>query len=188
MEFLTEFPEMGRQDLRDFKKFVDASFKEFSRTYGDALENFFEPLLWFLVWLEKLLINAWWPVVILVLAGLAWLGSRSWTVSYTHLRAHETSLHLVCRLLLEKKNNETSLHLVCRLLPFPYGVVGCFFFLMIRRPPRSTQGVSSAASDVYKRQGQLSSLKIFSKKLMKLLMIQKYKNLTLLHKLHDYRH
>ena len=31
---------------------------------------------------------------------------RNWntlkTVSYTHLRAHETSLHLVCRLLLEK--------------------------------------------------------------------------------------
>ena len=24
------------------------------------------------------------------------------TVSYTHLRAHETELHLVCRLLLEK--------------------------------------------------------------------------------------
>eukprot|EP00831_Metopus_contortus_P032496 TRINITY_DN26230_c0_g1_i2.p2 TRINITY_DN26230_c0_g1~~TRINITY_DN26230_c0_g1_i2.p2 ORF type:complete len:232 (-),score=55.82 TRINITY_DN26230_c0_g1_i2:51-746(-) len=30
-------------------------------------------------------------------------------VSYTHLRAHETSLHLVCRLLLEKKKkNKTS--------------------------------------------------------------------------------
>eukprot|EP00831_Metopus_contortus_P069781 TRINITY_DN6289_c0_g1_i9.p1 TRINITY_DN6289_c0_g1~~TRINITY_DN6289_c0_g1_i9.p1 ORF type:complete len:343 (-),score=50.50 TRINITY_DN6289_c0_g1_i9:65-1093(-) len=27
------------------------------------------------------------------------------SVSYTHLRAHETSLHLVCRLLLEKKKN-----------------------------------------------------------------------------------
>ena len=27
-----------------------------------------------------------------------------------------------------------------------------YFFLMIRRPPRSTQGSSSAASDVYKRQ------------------------------------
>eukprot|EP01016_Furgasonia_blochmanni_P027511 TRINITY_DN289_c0_g1_i1.p4 TRINITY_DN289_c0_g1~~TRINITY_DN289_c0_g1_i1.p4 ORF type:complete len:102 (+),score=22.70 TRINITY_DN289_c0_g1_i1:1-306(+) len=27
-----------------------------------------------------------------------------------------------------------------------------FFFLMIRRPPRSTQSRSSAASDVYKRQ------------------------------------
>ena len=29
-----------------------------------------------------------------------------------------------------------------------------FFFLMIRRPPRSTQSRSSAASDVYKRQRQ----------------------------------
>eukprot|EP00831_Metopus_contortus_P012643 TRINITY_DN15092_c0_g1_i3.p1 TRINITY_DN15092_c0_g1~~TRINITY_DN15092_c0_g1_i3.p1 ORF type:complete len:130 (+),score=16.84 TRINITY_DN15092_c0_g1_i3:166-555(+) len=36
--------------------------------------------------------------------------SKKWknhplAVSYTHLRAHETSLHLVCRLLLEKKKN-----------------------------------------------------------------------------------
>ena len=28
------------------------------------------------------------------------------TVSYTHLRAHETVLDLVCRLLLEKKNTD----------------------------------------------------------------------------------
>ena len=28
-----------------------------------------------------------------------------WSVSYTHLRAHETVLDLVCRLLLEKKKN-----------------------------------------------------------------------------------
>ena len=31
-------------------------------------------------------------------------------VSYTHLRAHETVLDLVCRLLLEKKQNNTSYH------------------------------------------------------------------------------
>ena len=31
-------------------------------------------------------------------------------------------------------------------------IVMCFFFLMIRRPPRSTLDRSSAASDVYKRQ------------------------------------
>ena len=41
---------------------------------------------------------------------------------------------------------------------FVHVVVVCgslvfFFFLMIRRPPRSTQSRSSAASDVYKRQG-----------------------------------
>eukprot|EP00831_Metopus_contortus_P026761 TRINITY_DN22687_c0_g1_i5.p1 TRINITY_DN22687_c0_g1~~TRINITY_DN22687_c0_g1_i5.p1 ORF type:complete len:148 (+),score=41.66 TRINITY_DN22687_c0_g1_i5:182-625(+) len=29
-------------------------------------------------------------------------------VSYTHLRAHETSLHLVCRLLLEKKKKKPT--------------------------------------------------------------------------------
>ena len=29
-------------------------------------------------------------------------------VSYTHLRAHETVLDLVCRLLLEKKNKDTN--------------------------------------------------------------------------------
>ncbi|VTU52000.1 hypothetical protein AMBR_JPGBJEAN_02785 [Lacticaseibacillus rhamnosus] len=32
------------------------------------------------------------------------------------------------------------------------------FFLMIRRPTRSTQGVTSAASDVYKRQRLLEAL------------------------------
>ena len=32
------------------------------------------------------------------------------------------------------------------------GCLVCFFFLMMRRPPRSTQSRSSAASDVYKRQ------------------------------------
>ena len=32
------------------------------------------------------------------------------SVSYTHLRAHETVLDLVCRLLLEKKNH-TKIHL-----------------------------------------------------------------------------
>ena len=35
------------------------------------------------------------------------LRRRVIAVSYTHLRAHETVLDLVCRLLLEKKNNTT---------------------------------------------------------------------------------
>eukprot|EP00831_Metopus_contortus_P029558 TRINITY_DN24300_c0_g1_i1.p1 TRINITY_DN24300_c0_g1~~TRINITY_DN24300_c0_g1_i1.p1 ORF type:complete len:171 (-),score=25.84 TRINITY_DN24300_c0_g1_i1:77-589(-) len=36
------------------------------------------------------------------------VGKSSVTVSYTHLRAHETSLHLVCRLLLEKKKKKSK--------------------------------------------------------------------------------
>ena len=34
-------------------------------------------------------------------------------VSYTHLRAHETVLDLVCRLLLEKKTNNTVISKTC---------------------------------------------------------------------------
>ena len=77
MDFLTEFPGMERQDLRDLKKAIDGGFRDFSREFGESLENFFEPLLWFLVWFEKLLLATPWPVIILVIAGLAWLGSRS---------------------------------------------------------------------------------------------------------------
>ena len=38
------------------------------------------------------------------------LGRRIDAVSYTHLRAHETVLDLVCRLLLEKKKNKKTQH------------------------------------------------------------------------------
>jgi len=78
MDFFDSFPVMEQQSLRDFKKFIDLSFRTFARTYGDALEAFFQPLLFFLVWLEKLLLNTPWLIIILVIAILAWIGSRSW--------------------------------------------------------------------------------------------------------------
>ena len=78
MDFFDSFPVMEQQSLRDFKKFIDLSFRTFARTYGDALEAFFQPLLFFLVWLEKLLLNTPWPIIILVIAILAWIGSRRW--------------------------------------------------------------------------------------------------------------
>ena len=34
---------------------------------------------------------------------------QDYPVSYTHLRAHETPEHLVCRLLLEKKKKKTKI-------------------------------------------------------------------------------
>ena len=78
MDLFGEFPELGRGDLRDFKKAIDAGFRSFSRAYGDELEAFFDPLLQFMIWFERLLINSPWPIILAVLAGLAWLGSRSW--------------------------------------------------------------------------------------------------------------
>ena len=62
----------------ELKKGIDLSFRLFSRKYGDAIESFFDPLLYFLVWLERLLLTTPWPIIILVIAVLAWLGSRSW--------------------------------------------------------------------------------------------------------------
>jgi glycine betaine/proline transport system permease protein len=78
MEFFTNFPVMERVPLMELKKGIDLSFRLFSRKYGDAIENFFDPLLFFLVWLEKLLLTTPWPIIILVIAILAWFGSRSW--------------------------------------------------------------------------------------------------------------
>jgi len=81
MSFLTDFPSLSRQELRDLKKGIDASFRDFSRTYGETLESFFDPLLQFLVFFERLLLTTPWPVIIIVISALAWLGSRSWKLS-----------------------------------------------------------------------------------------------------------
>jgi len=78
MEFFTKFPVMERVSLLEMKKGIDLSFRLFSRKYGDAIEAFFDPLLFFLVWLEKLLLTTPWPIIILVIGILAWFGSRSW--------------------------------------------------------------------------------------------------------------
>ena len=47
MEWFFKFPDMSRSDLRGFKKSVDFAFTDFSRTHGESIENFFEPLLMF---------------------------------------------------------------------------------------------------------------------------------------------
>ncbi len=77
MDFFSKIPVMDRTALRELKKGIDLSFKDFSRAYGDGIESFFDPLLYFLIWLEKLLVNSPWPIVIGVFALLAWFGSRS---------------------------------------------------------------------------------------------------------------
>ena len=78
MEFFTKFPVMERVSLLELKKGIDLSFRQFSRQYGDGIEAFFDPLLYFLVWLEKLLLATPWPIIIIVIGILAWFGSRSW--------------------------------------------------------------------------------------------------------------
>jgi len=78
MELFTKFPTMERSALAELRKAIDFAFRDFSRAYGDTLEAFFDPLLFFLVRLEKLLINSPWPIIIIIICSLAWIGSRNW--------------------------------------------------------------------------------------------------------------
>ena len=77
IEFFTTFPEMSKSGLRLFKKTVDGAYRNFSREYGDAIEAVFDPVLYFLVWFEKVLQNSPWPLVLMAFLSLIYFGSRS---------------------------------------------------------------------------------------------------------------
>ncbi|WP_108258423.1 ABC transporter permease [Mangrovicoccus ximenensis] len=81
LDFLSEFPSLGRRDLSALRQWIDEGFRTFSRAYGEQLEAFFNPLLRFLVWFQDLLTDAPWPLVILAIAALTWFGARSWKIT-----------------------------------------------------------------------------------------------------------
>ncbi|WP_261883059.1 ABC transporter permease [Vibrio pelagius] len=76
--WFSSFPEMERSDLRAIKKTLDGAYRDFSREYGEMIESFFDPLLSFLVWFEKLLISTPWLIVLVVCSALVYGASRSW--------------------------------------------------------------------------------------------------------------
>ncbi|EAV45591.1 probable amino acid ABC transporter, permease protein [Stappia aggregata IAM 12614] len=76
-----EFPSLGRTDLLAIKKTIDGSFRGFTRTYGDYIDNFFNPLQDFLVFLENLLINSPWPIILAVFALAVYFLSRKISVT-----------------------------------------------------------------------------------------------------------
>lgn len=75
--WLTDFPQMERADLLAIRKTLDGAYREFSRNYGEVIESIFDPLLAFLVWFEKLLINSPWFIVIGVIASIVYSATRS---------------------------------------------------------------------------------------------------------------
>ncbi|CZF82737.1 Glycine betaine/L-proline transport system permease protein ProW [Grimontia celer] len=79
--WLTEFPEMSRSDLLTIRKTLDGAYREFSRNYGETIESFFDPLLQFLIWFEKLLLGTPWWLMIAILAGVSYMASRSWKLA-----------------------------------------------------------------------------------------------------------
>ncbi|NRD73571.1 proline/glycine betaine ABC transporter permease [Shewanella sp. VB17] len=81
--WLNTFPKMDRVDLLAIRKYLDSAFRDFSREYGDNIEFFFSPMLDFLIWFEKLLVQSPWWAVLSVITGLVYLSSRSWKLSFS---------------------------------------------------------------------------------------------------------
>ena len=77
MDWFYTFPEMGAEALRALKKGIDSGFRDFTREHGELLERLFDPLKEFLIFSERLLTDSPWPLVILGIAAIAWLASRS---------------------------------------------------------------------------------------------------------------
>ena len=79
--WLYDFPSLDRSTLVFLRKSLDGAYRNFSRTYGDAIESFFEPLLYFLVWFEKLLLDAPWFVILSFLIVITHYFTRSWKLN-----------------------------------------------------------------------------------------------------------
>ena len=117
--WLTKFPQMDREQLLVIRKTLDGAYREFSRSYGEAIESFFDPLLGFLIWFEKLLLNSpWWAVV---LAGVA--------LPYAASRSLKLSAGVVVALLLigyfgmwDNTMRTLSIITVCTLLSIALGI------------------------------------------------------------------
>ncbi len=80
MDWLFSFPHMDDASLRGLKKAIDEGFRGFTRTYGDGLEAAFEPLQHFLIWSERFMTKTPWPIILLLIGAVAWLGSRNWKI------------------------------------------------------------------------------------------------------------
>ena len=68
---------MDRDALRSLSKAIDEGYRGFSRAYGEGIEDFFDPLLFALVWFEKLLLGAPWLLALVILGLAAWFAARS---------------------------------------------------------------------------------------------------------------
>ena len=81
MTWWSDFPAMEPARLTALKKTIDAGFLGFTRSHGAAIEAVFDPLKQFLIFAERTAIGTPWPVVLAVLAGVAWAAGRSWRVA-----------------------------------------------------------------------------------------------------------
>jgi glycine betaine/proline transport system permease protein len=81
MIWSSDFPQIADSTLRAMSKGIDSGYLAFSRAYGASIEAFFEPLLYFLIWFERLLLGSPWWLVIAAVAGVGYLASHRIKIS-----------------------------------------------------------------------------------------------------------
>jgi glycine betaine/proline transport system permease protein len=81
MAWFDAFPTLDPDTLRALKLAIDEGFRAFTRSHGEAVEAWFEPLQRLLIATESALLATPWPLVIAAAALLAWGASRSWRIS-----------------------------------------------------------------------------------------------------------
>jgi glycine betaine/proline transport system permease protein len=77
MDWLTRFPHLNDDALTALKRAIDEAFRAFTRAYGDRIESFFDPLQYFLIHSERFMTQTPWPIILILIGGLAWIFSRS---------------------------------------------------------------------------------------------------------------
>ena len=79
--FLSNAVSIPNDIMMNSRGCVDSAFKDFTRGYGDTIEWSFAWLDSFLNGFEGLLLATPWPIFLLVIGGLAYLGSHSYKVT-----------------------------------------------------------------------------------------------------------
>ncbi|OIP17791.1 MAG: ABC transporter permease [Comamonadaceae bacterium CG_4_9_14_0_8_um_filter_57_21] len=77
MQWLEVFPAMAPEQLSALKKYIDQGFRAITREYGEAIERFFDPLKAFLIASERLLTQSPWWAVLVAMALLVLVSTRS---------------------------------------------------------------------------------------------------------------
>ncbi len=76
-DFLCKFPAFSDVSIRAVRKSVDDGFKALVRSYVNAIDAMVQPLQWFLNYLERLFVSSPWPIILLIMLGIVYFGSRN---------------------------------------------------------------------------------------------------------------
>ena len=77
MNWFDKFPQLSSSSLQHIKSDIDNIFFSFSAVHGESIENFFAPLLHFLILVEKLLVQTPWPIILVASIFISYSVSKS---------------------------------------------------------------------------------------------------------------